>query len=284
MKVQRLSTTDGFIVWDIDDAKASAGVVRLAPKVLQDGAVLLARSTTYAFGAFSIAGHAGASAAINAKPDDREAALAAFVDEVRPLAEAGTLQLSPSVGTAAGDLAPLLPELEPGAPAGGDRNRLFDAVVALLRRLAEAQPPLAVILDDVHWLDEASLASQVRHPHVVETLDLGEQDRILYLVMEWVDGEPLNVIMHYAAKRGGIPQAIAVAIMLQALRGLHAAHELKDETGALVGLVHRDVTPQNVLVSYDGVVKLVDFGVAKATSRLSAETEACPRRPPASSV
>lgn len=124
------------------------------------------------------------------------------------------------------------------------------------------------------FLDEASLASQVRHPHVVETLDLGEQDHILYLVMEWVDGEPLNVIMHYAAKRGGIPQAIAVAIMLQALRGLHAAHELKDETGALVGLVHRDVTPQNVLVSYDGVVKLVDFGVAKATSRLSAETEA----------
>jgi len=124
------------------------------------------------------------------------------------------------------------------------------------------------------FLDEASLASQVRHPHVVETLDLGEQDRILYLVMEWVDGEPLNVIMHYAVKRGGIPQAIAVAIMLQALRGLHAAHELKDETGALVGLVHRDVTPQNVLVSYDGVVKLVDFGVAKATSRLSAETEA----------
>jgi serine/threonine-protein kinase len=124
------------------------------------------------------------------------------------------------------------------------------------------------------FLDEASLASQVRHPHVVETLDLGEQDRILYLVMEWVDGEPLNVIMHYAAKRGGIPQAIAVAIMLQALRGLHAAHELRDDSGALVGLVHRDVTPQNVLVSYEGVVKLVDFGVAKATSRLSAETEA----------
>jgi len=124
------------------------------------------------------------------------------------------------------------------------------------------------------FLDEASLASQVRHPHVVEILDLGEQDRILYLVMEWVDGEPLNVIMHYAAKKGGIPQAIAVAIMLQALRGLHAAHELRDDTGALVGLVHRDVTPQNVLVSYDGVVKIVDFGVAKATSRLSAETEA----------
>lgn len=107
VKVQRLSTTDGFIVWDLADAKASAGVVRLAPKVLQDGAVLLARSTTYAFASFGVAGHAGASAAINAKPDDREAALAAFLDEVRPLAESGQLHLAPSLGTAADDLAPL---------------------------------------------------------------------------------------------------------------------------------------------------------------------------------
>jgi hypothetical protein len=107
VKVQRLSTTDGFIVWDLDDAKTSAGVVRLAPKVLQDGAVLLARSTTYAFASFGIAGHAGASAAINAKPDARDAAVAALVEEVRPLAEAGQLHLAPSVGMASADLAPL---------------------------------------------------------------------------------------------------------------------------------------------------------------------------------
>lgn len=107
MKVQRLSTTDGFIVWDLDDAKSSGGVVRLAPKVLQDGAVLLARSVTYAFASFGVAGHAGASAAINAKPDDREAAVAAFLDEVRPLAESGQLRLTPSLGTSADDLAPL---------------------------------------------------------------------------------------------------------------------------------------------------------------------------------
>jgi len=122
VKVQRLSTTDGFIVWDLDDAKASAGVVRLAPKVLQDGAVLLARSTTYAFASFGIAGHAGASAAINAKPDDREAALAAFVDEVRPLAEAGQLRLAPSTGTSADDLAPL---------GGGDPDPTLAAAGAI---------------------------------------------------------------------------------------------------------------------------------------------------------
>jgi serine/threonine-protein kinase len=122
------------------------------------------------------------------------------------------------------------------------------------------------------FLDEARLASQIRHPHVIEILDLGEDQDVLYLVMDWVDGEPLNVIMRHAAQRGGIPLAVAVNIAIQACRGLHAAHELRNEDGELVELVHRDVTPQNILVSYDGVVKIVDFGVAKATSRQAAET------------
>ena len=146
------------------------------------------------------------------------------------------------------------------------------------QKMVAIKTMLPALVDDLHFermfLEEASLASQVRHPHVVEILDLGEVDRILYLVMEWVDGEPLNIIMKYAATRGGIPLAIAVSITAQACRGLHAAHELRDESGTLVGLVHRDVSPQNVLLTYEGVVKLVDFGVAKATSRASNETEA----------
>lgn len=107
MKVQRFSSTDGFIVWDVDAATTSAGVVRLAPKVLQDGAVLLARATTYAFAAFGVPGHAGASAAVNSKPDQRDSALKAFVEEVRPLAEEGRLRLAPGLGIEADDLAPL---------------------------------------------------------------------------------------------------------------------------------------------------------------------------------
>jgi serine/threonine protein kinase len=146
------------------------------------------------------------------------------------------------------------------------------------QKMVAIKTMLPGLVDDPHFermfLDEASLASQVRHPHVIEIMDLGEVDRILYLVMEWVDGEPLNIIMKYAATRGGIPLAIAVSIAAQACRGLHAAHELRDENGTLVGLVHRDVSPQNVLLTYEGVVKVVDFGVAKATSRASNETEA----------
>lgn len=116
------------------------------------------------------------------------------------------------------------------------------------------------------FLDEASLASQIRHPHVVEILDLGEQDGVLFLVMEWIDGVPLNQLMKAAKRVGGIPIAVAVRIVMQACAGLHAAHELRDPGGKLVGLVHRDVSPQNILVTYDGVTKVVDFGVAKATA------------------
>jgi serine/threonine-protein kinase len=115
------------------------------------------------------------------------------------------------------------------------------------------------------FLDEASLASQIRHPHVVEILDLGEQDGVLYLVMEWIEGVPLNQLIKGARPHGGIPLPIAVRIAMQACAGLHAAHELKDRSGQLVGLVHRDVSPQNVLVTFDGVTKVVDFGIAKAT-------------------
>jgi eukaryotic-like serine/threonine-protein kinase len=119
---------------------------------------------------------------------------------------------------------------------------------------------------------EASLASHVHHPNVVGMLDLGEQDGLLYLVMEWVDGEPLDYVMRTASKSGGIPLPIAVNLVTQALRGLQAAHEACDENGRPLGIVHRDISPQNLLVTYQGTVKLVDFGVAKATHQMSQPT------------
>ncbi|MGH9287275.1 MAG: hypothetical protein ACRD0V_03095 [Acidimicrobiales bacterium] len=107
MKVQRLSATDGFLVFDLDAATTCVGVARLAPKVLQDSAVLLARSVTYSFASYGVAGHAGVSAGINAKPEDRDGAVKAFIEEVGPLAEAGRLRLAPGLGLTADDLAPL---------------------------------------------------------------------------------------------------------------------------------------------------------------------------------
>ncbi|HEX6569906.1 MAG TPA: hypothetical protein VF015_12100 [Acidimicrobiales bacterium] len=107
MKVDTLTGTDGFVVTDLDDATTSVGVARLAPKVLRDGARLLARSVTYAFASFGVAGHGGASAGINARPDGRDQAVAAFLDEVRPRAESGSLVLAPGSGLSADDLAPV---------------------------------------------------------------------------------------------------------------------------------------------------------------------------------
>jgi len=120
--------------------------------------------------------------------------------------------------------------------------------------------------------EEASLASLIRHPNVAETLDLGEQNGALYLVMEWVNGEPLDFILRTARTVGGMPLPIAVHLIIQACKGLHAAHEARNAKGEPLGIVHRDISPQNLLVTYSGVVKLVDFGVAKATHQMTQPT------------
>ena len=125
------------------------------------------------------------------------------------------------------------------------------------------------------FLEEAGLAANIHHPNVAEILDLGEQDEVLYIVMEWIDGEALSVLARVSKKNDIlIPHRIALRIAAQACVGLHAAHELRDESDQLYGVVHRDVSPQNILVTYDGHVKLVDFGVAKATNRSGGETTA----------
>jgi serine/threonine-protein kinase len=120
--------------------------------------------------------------------------------------------------------------------------------------------------------EEARIASLIQHSNVVQTLELGEHDGALYLVMEWVDGDPLSYLLNVCKDTGGIPLLVAVHLIAQTLRGLHAAHELRDETGAMLGVVHRDVSPHNIIVSYSGVAKLLDFGIAKAMNQQSSET------------
>jgi eukaryotic-like serine/threonine-protein kinase len=124
------------------------------------------------------------------------------------------------------------------------------------------------------FLEEASLASGIHHPNVVDTIELGEHDGTLFMVLEWVDGEPLSLIINEAQKLGGIPLPIGVNLVAQACKGLHAAHELSDPNGAPLGLVHRDISPHNLLVTFSGIVKVVDFGIAKATQKASTLTEA----------
>jgi serine/threonine protein kinase len=118
------------------------------------------------------------------------------------------------------------------------------------------------------FLDEARVAARIRHPNVVEILDLGEQDDVLYLVMEWVEGDTVGALLRGAKSMGGVPFPILLRLASQVCAGLHAAHELRDDDGNLVDLVHRDITPGNVLVSMSGYAKIVDFGIAKSKGRV----------------
>ncbi len=119
------------------------------------------------------------------------------------------------------------------------------------------------------FLDEARLAARIRHPNVVSTLDVVASNGELFLVLDYVQGETLAALgRRVAARDERTPVPIAIAILSGVLHGLHAAHEAKNEQGDPLGIVHRDVSPQNVMVGIDGVPRVLDFGVAKAAGRL----------------
>jgi len=150
-----------------------------------------------------------------------------------------------------------------GGPGG------FDKVVALKRihRHLASEPRYVDM-----FLDEARLASRIDHPNVVSVIDFGEQDGDYFLVMEFLLGVPLSRVIATLARRDEpAPSrwpAIASHLVAQACEGLHAAHELRDARGELLGVVHRDVSPQNLFVGFDGALRVVDFGIAQAAGKL----------------
>lgn len=120
------------------------------------------------------------------------------------------------------------------------------------------------------FLDEARLAARIRHPNVVGTIDIQQDEIGLLLVMEYVEGPSVSQMLRALNKqKKQVPLDIAVRIMLDVLAGLHAAHELCGSGGEPLNVVHRDVSPQNILVGIDGISRIMDFGVARAESRIS---------------
>jgi eukaryotic-like serine/threonine-protein kinase len=119
------------------------------------------------------------------------------------------------------------------------------------------------------FLDEARVCARIRHPNVVPILDVVGLEGELFMVMDYVAGESLSRLVRSARRSNERPPPqIVASIMIGVLEGLHAAHEAVSERGEPLGIVHRDVSPQNVMVGTDGVARVVDFGVAKAAGRL----------------
>lgn len=143
----------------------------------------------------------------------------------------------------------------------------FQRFVAVKR----LHPHLATEVEFVQmFLDEARIAALIHHPNVVSISEVGASDRGYYLVMDYIEGDTLaRLISECADNNRVVPIGVGLRIVIDMLTGLHAAHELRDEQGNSAGLVHRDVSPQNILVGLDGIARISDFGVARAAMRLA---------------
>jgi serine/threonine protein kinase len=120
------------------------------------------------------------------------------------------------------------------------------------------------------FLDEARVAATLNHPNIVAIFDVGDWQGTYYIAMEYIAGEDLSKLWYAAAKAGiGLPFQVSVRIIMEAALGLDHAHRAKDVRGKPLTIVHRDISPQNIMVRQDGVTKLVDFGIAKAANKNS---------------
>jgi hypothetical protein len=165
VRIQKLETTDAFVVWDLEGAERSVGIARLAPKILREGAEMLARSVTYSFAAFGIQA-SGASAGINAKPEGRDAAVSAFVTELSPVARAGTLVLHAGNGLHDADLAPLT--LSDVALLADDELTAHSAVAATEAMVGSLSDKSVIIAGSGPIADAAAIALGDRGAEVTD--------------------------------------------------------------------------------------------------------------------
>jgi serine/threonine protein kinase len=142
----------------------------------------------------------------------------------------------------------------------------FERFVVIKKILPELSREERFIL---MFFDEARIAARLNHPNVIQVHDLGEQDGEFYIAMEYLEGQSLSTVIREAYKRNHpLPLQEALSIGIQTCEGLHYAHEMNDSEGRPLNLVHRDLSPQNIFVTYSGIVKVVDFGLARVEEKL----------------
>jgi eukaryotic-like serine/threonine-protein kinase len=124
------------------------------------------------------------------------------------------------------------------------------------------------------FLDEGQIVRSIDHPNVVKVYEVAEDQGVMFMVMEWIEGDSLHALIAEANKRRPVPPEVAVRMVADTASGLHAAHELRGWDGELREVVHCDVSPHNILIGLDGAVKLVDFGVAGAMNHVTEDDEA----------
>jgi serine/threonine-protein kinase len=178
----------------------------------------------------------------------------------------GLLSLAP--GTTLGRYQLLCPIAKGGmavvwaARLKGQRG--FTKLVAIKTTL----PHLETVEFERLFLDEAHLAARVDHPNVCHLFELGEERGILYMVMEWIHGDSLMNLLRAAGQTEALSPTVGARILADACAGLHAAHELRSDEGSSLNVVHRDVSPHNVLITSEGHVKIADFGVARTSNQM----------------
>lgn len=182
--------------------------------------------------------------------------------------------------------APLAPSAETAGPrfhvlaelGRGGMATVFLAVVQgpggfnKLQVIKRLRPALAADPEFLEmFLEEARLAARINHPNIVQTNEVGYDGKYHYIAMEYLDGQSLEAIVRRmsARKKGPLPFDLHLRVLVEALGGLHAAHELKTFDGTPLNVVHRDMSPHNVMVTYDGQIKVLDFGIAKAADSSS---------------
>lgn len=204
-----------------------------------------------------------------AEPSDPEISLSALeriaepIDESKPLVgeQFGKYVLVGELGV--GGMAEVFLAIQHGLQG-------FLKVVTLKRVLPHLASPDFISM----FIDEARLAARLEHPNIVKTFEFGENDGQYYTVMEYLAGEDLGSVMNRAAiSKQPIPLNMAAMILSQLCAGLHFAHELTDTAGRPLGLVHRDVNPSNIIITYGGEVKIIDFGVAKFNKATQDQTQ-----------